>query len=338
MSGESQFCNDMIALVKTLLAIDAGGTSTRCALVSSDGDCLGYARTGSGNPVSSGHDSSVASISLAAEIALDRADGSDVEAVFIGMAGGGEAPRERLIAALRSLGVISPVHIEGDLLPIFCSGTLSQSGYALVAGTGATAIRVEDGGVDATADGLGWLLGDEGSGFWIGRRVAQAVLADVDGRGPHTSMTVPFFEQLGLSMTDETAEGRPEVVSSAMSRLYGEPPVKLARFSRLACETSDPVASAIIDEALDRLGNTLRTLFMPGLAGPIVLGGGLLSHNPSFVERLRQMWDTDPSVLHVVDDGLAGACVLAMRMAGMAVDEAMFARIRASMGVRSVAA
>ena len=43
--------------------------------------------------------------------------------------------------------------------------------------------------MSSVRDGLGWLLGDDGSGFWIGHRVARAVAAELDGRGPSTSLT-----------------------------------------------------------------------------------------------------------------------------------------------------
>jgi len=326
-------------LMKTFLAIDAGGTSTRCALVTDNGHCLGYARTGSGNPVSAGHDASVTSITLAAQQALSDHDPHDVEALFIGMAGGGQARVEAMAQALRAMGIQATLHVEGDLLPTFCSGTLSPVGYALVAGTGATGIRVADGEVARSSDGLGWLLGDVGSGFWIGRKVARAVLADLEGRGPHTAMTRPFLGHLGLSMGDESAEGRAEVVDQAVSRLYAEAPVKLARFSRLACEaTTDAVACEIVSEAITGLGTTLRTLFLPDVSGPIVLGGGLLSNNPGFVQRLSQIWERNPEEIHVVADGVVGACVLALRSTRIDVDDEVFARIRTTVSDRSAAA
>lgn len=55
----------------------------------------------------------------------------------------------------------------------------------LVAGTGAIAAEVRDLRLDRVADGHGWLLGDAGSGFWLGREAVRGLLADLDaGRAP----------------------------------------------------------------------------------------------------------------------------------------------------------
>ena len=78
--------------------------------------------------------------------------------------------------------------VESDLLAMFCAGSSDLDGHALVAGTGSAAIRVRGGEVEGVSDGSGWLLGDEGSGFWIGHHIVRAAVADLDGRGPWTGL------------------------------------------------------------------------------------------------------------------------------------------------------
>ena len=58
------------------LALDAGGTSTRAALVDAAGRCLGYGRAGGGNPTSAGIENAVAAAGQAAEAALAGTDGA----------------------------------------------------------------------------------------------------------------------------------------------------------------------------------------------------------------------------------------------------------------------
>ena len=185
----------------THLGIDAGGTSTRAVVVDPDGHCLGHGRSGSGNPISSGPHVAAASLREAAEQALAAAGlpGSAVGSTSVAMAGGSRIAEDDEVAAtirgaLVAAGVHASLAVEPDLLALYFSGTHEPSGYALVAGTGAAAVRVVEGEVVATCDGLGWLLGDGGSGFWIGREVVRAVCADLDGRGPSTALTPLLLE------------------------------------------------------------------------------------------------------------------------------------------------
>ena len=170
-------------------------------MLDSDGRCLGHGRSGSGNPISSGPHVAAASLRAAAEQALAAAGlpGSAVGSTSVAMAGGSRVAEDDEVAAtirgaLVAAGVHASLAVEPDLLALYFSGTHEPSGYALVAGTGAAAVRVVDGEVAATCDGLGWLLGDGGSGFWIGREVVRAVCADLDGRGPGTALTPLLLE------------------------------------------------------------------------------------------------------------------------------------------------
>src|SRR5918993_494438 len=69
------------------------------------------------------------------------------------------------------------------------AGAGASPGIVVISGTGAIAYGVSHHGVAARAGGWGPTLGDEGSGYWIGRRALAAVMRDADGRGPHTDLT-----------------------------------------------------------------------------------------------------------------------------------------------------
>ena len=184
-----------------LVAVDAGGTSTRAVVVDPAGHCLGYAVAGSGNPTAVGPQIAAASVAESVMGALVRAAMpiTRIRLVVLAMAGAGSpAVAAEVRPRLAGLGLDAPLVFESDLLATFFSGTHRLAGYAVIAGTGAGAIRVEDGRQAAVADGLGWLLGDEGSGFWIGQRVVRAALADLDGRGPSTALTPLLLARLGV--------------------------------------------------------------------------------------------------------------------------------------------
>src|SRR5262249_35118115 len=120
--------------------------------------------------------------------------------------------RGALLRALERLGVAPEfIGIEGDTDIAFAAapGT-PRDGLLLIAGTGAVAARIAHGRTAAVADGDGWLLGDQGSGFWIGRRAVPAVLAALGGRGAPPALTAAVLTRyLGAPDAAASAGNRP---------------------------------------------------------------------------------------------------------------------------------
>jgi glucosamine kinase len=309
------------------VAVDAGGTSTRAVVLDAAGHCLGYAVAGSGNPTAVGPETAAASVAASVTEALGSAKvpSTRVGSVVLAMAGAGSpsvAVEVRVLLA--GLGLDAPLVFESDLLATYFSGTHQPDGYAVISGTGAGAIRVEDGRQVAVADGLGWLLGDEGSGFWIGHRVVRAVLAELDGRGPETALTPLLLAQLGVAAP--SGPGDREPIVAALRALYGGPPVRLADHARLVFEVEeDMTAHRILDDAAVALERTLSAVRSPTVSGPVVLGGGILGHGGPLVDRLVAVHGV--AEVHVVADGALGVCVLTLRSAGTHVDAAIFQRL-----------
>ncbi|WP_052590419.1 N-acetylglucosamine kinase [Luteipulveratus mongoliensis] len=322
-----------------LLALDAGGTSTRAVVLDRSGTCLGYGRSGHGNPTAT-PDLAPISIREAAAAALrsGQLPGSAIELSMGAVAGGRDA--EHVVGeALLGAGIDAPCELASDVLALFTSGAAEQHGYALVAGTGAAAVRVADGEIVATADGLGWLLGDAGSGFWIGREVALAAVADLDG-GPSTGLTRLALEALEVTADlDEIGdEGRPVALEDLGDRVYAMPPVRLSRLAPAAFALkNDAVASDILQRAREALVATLRRVTVDDVDGPIVLGGTLLSRQQSFSDAVRHSLASsdDGRDVRVVDDGLVGAATLALRAAGITVDAATHDTVRSTLAALS---
>jgi glucosamine kinase len=314
-----------------LVAVDAGGTSTRTVVLDPAGGCLAFAVAGSGNPVAVGPEAAAASVTDSVTAALRKANvpGSRIRSVVLAMAGAGSPSVASQIARrLTDGGLEAPLVFESDLLATYFSGTHLPDGYAVISGTGAGAIRVEAGHQVAVADGLGWLLGDEGSGFWIGRRVVRAALAELDGRGPATALTPLLLARLG--MPAPSAPGDREPIVALVQALYAAPPVRLADHARLVFEVDgDETAGTILDDAATALARTLSAVRSPTVAGPVVLGGGILGHGRQLADRLAAACGAEQ--VHAVADGALGVCVLALRRAGTPVDAATFQGLKTSL-------
>lgn len=347
-------------------------------MLDSNGRTLGYGRAGSGNPTASGIEGAAAAVLTAARRAL-RSDATPTDpksSALIALAGSESAQFRHAVAALIGpLGFEGGVATEPDLAGMFFSGTFRQHGYGLIAGTGAVAARIEHGKLERVAGGAGWLLGDSGSGFWIGRRVLRAVTAAIDGLGPSTALTALVLGSLGLtadpgseqtntnhanttlaSSTDAhstlasstlansaeaSVQSRPRALFELIDAVYALPPVQLARFAPLAFQAqTDAVARDILTGAATALSDLLATVHDPRRGGELVVGGSVLTaglrNAPEIFGPPLAAVAPDVTVLSV-PDGLVGAAVLSLRHAGVAVDAALFSRLRAGIA-RSAAA
>jgi glucosamine kinase len=334
--------------MRKILAIDAGGTSSRAALLDESGACCGFGRAGAGNPTAVGPVAAVDALILAAERAMRHCQPPGIEDLLtvLALAGTATPPFVTVLEArLAALGLGGRTIIESDLLGTFHSGTALTEGYAVIAGTGAIAARVADGQIQTVKGGSGWLLGDIGSGFWIGRQVACSVVAALDGLGPATALTQLLLDTTGIERTGARSSGRPEELSRLISELYALRPVDLARFAPLVFDalegaTPDPVARSILDAAAEGIGGVLSAalkaeepgVIVPGVIVPgvIVLGGSVLAAGllraPALFTRHLQKVVGDAHLLPVAD-GVVGAAVLAIRHLGVGVDDALHRRL-----------
>lgn len=169
-----------------LLGIDAGGSATRVVLVA-DGQVT---RRFTAPPMNA----------LLSEGFMDRL------AELIGAAGATAAgvgmPGVRAPATAARLGAElarragCPVRVTGDG-ETACLGAFGGApGVAVFAGTGSGAMGY-DGERWARAGGHGFLLGDEGGGYWIGRAAASAALRFTDGMGGSARLRDAVVEAAG---------------------------------------------------------------------------------------------------------------------------------------------
>ncbi|AIY02416.1 hypothetical protein ART_2817 [Arthrobacter sp. PAMC 25486] len=340
--------------MRNFLAIDAGGTSTRAVLINSSGQCLGYGTAGGGNPVSRGFDAALAALLDASRKATGGTAG-EVAEVLVAMAGASlELPTHLFRDGFAELGLTGKVMIESDLLATFYSGTYHDDGLALIAGTGAVGARVVSSRLEAVTDGTGWLLGDNGAGFWLGREIVRAVAAALDGRGQATSLTLLVLAELGVTLDPgERTQGRLRAQQQLILKVYELPAIELSRFAPLVFQVKDDaVAQDIIDRAAQALTQTLLAAsragngpgeadgrqWQPG-AQPLVFGGSVLTKGgavaAAVVGRLSAAMPGagGPAGISpvLVEDGVVGASVMVLKRSGIQVDAPIFARIQQSL-------
>jgi glucosamine kinase len=269
-----------------VLGGDLGGTSTRVLVVGTDGRVRGRSTAAAGNPVSH-PDGAAAAFGDALRAALATVDPVRVEASVIGVAGV-SALRTASVAARfgrvwADAGLRCDPGYAADLEVAFAAGTPEPDGSVLVAGTGATAGAVTGRRLTRTADGHGWLLGDDGSGFWLGREAVRAALRALDAGEAPGRLAGAVLRELGA-----TERQRDQVIEAVHSR----PAVQLSALAPLvsaAYRDGDPEARSIVERAAAALLTTLGRIRDPGETTPIVLAGSLTSDTSPVGTTLRAL-------------------------------------------------
>ncbi|MBK3577416.1 ATPase [Streptomyces sp. MBT65] len=320
--------------VDLVVGLDAGGTRTRAVLAAAeDGRVLGEGGAGPGNALTVPVPRLTEHLVEAIGQAVPERARTRVVAVSGGFAGATAASTEEpghvnartaLTAALERLGIPADrLRVCSDIEAAFASAPGAPAdGLALVAGTGAVALRITDRRTTATVDGDGWLLGDDGSGFWIGRSAVRAALRMADGRGPTTVLARSVGQALGVpaealpGTADWSRAHRETYRMHVLPAVMSELPIRLARFAPLVVEAAgsvgdkDAVAGEILDEAAEQLTATVRAL-EPTPGERIVATGGLLGPEGPLTDPLTTRLHTLGLTLDWVPDGCRGAVALA---------------------------
>ena len=262
-----------------VIGIDAGGTKTVCLLADGDGRIVGESRARGANLQADGELEVEKVLHAVMEDAVGARD-LRPDAVCIGIAGVDRPKDSDAIAAImRRLGFRSRTLIVNDALVALVAGAGDQPGVVIVAGTGSIAYGRDADGRAARAGGWGYLLGDEGGGFWIARTALMAVVRQFDGRGPATALTDLVLRRMGVGAPAELIQA---VYDPGMQRraLAG-----MAVVVEQAAEAGDAVAREILRRAADELAaaaaSVISRLGMRGDAFPTILAGGVLLGMPS---------------------------------------------------------
>jgi N-acetylglucosamine kinase-like BadF-type ATPase len=291
---------------------DLGGTSTRILVTDLAGQPLGRGRAGGGNPTAHPATARDALASALAQ-ALRDVDPVRVRAGVLGMAGGGAlrdpSVRAAYDEAWRAAGLPGLPDVRSDVEIAFAAGSDATTGTVLVAGTGAVAGRVEAGRLVATTGGHGWLLGDEGSGFWLGREAVRAALRWVGS----DEEPGPLVRSV-LAVLPESDDARTALVQHA----YAGPPVALASLAPLvtaANDGGDPLAAEIVATGLAHLIALLDRLPTPSPGEPVVLAGALTERGTAIGHGLRRHLGQQGLDVLSAAEPVTGAAAIARRQA-----------------------
>ena len=262
-----------------IIGLDAGGTKTELLARNTSGET--FARIGPpANLQRLGPEATARVLADLIAEARRRFSGERVRGVCAGVAGAGrEADREALTERLRALlDDVPDLVIVSDARIALEGAFEGESGVIVIAGTGSMALARDRRGGSARAGGWGRLLGDDGSGYAVGRAGLRALAAAFDG-GPETRLRPLFAEAFDLRT--------PEAL---IRRVYAEgwSPAEAAPLVLEAAAAGDAVAAAVVAEETRRLARQVQWLVRRAgdLEPRFALIGGM-TRNAFYRERLR---------------------------------------------------
>jgi N-acetylglucosamine kinase-like BadF-type ATPase len=306
-----------------VMGVDGGATKTLAAVLDLRERTLHLGHGGPSNEDAVGSQAAVRELLRAADEAIEHAgvDAGELGAAVLAIAGTDTEDVARNVRAARNDAWL----VVNDVVAAWATATGGGPGVAAIAGTGSNVFGVGAAGTEARAwraGGWGHLLGDEGSGYWLGVQSIKAALRHRERSGPATALSdaLPAFF------------GEPSVEAVA-ARVYSKPLTKgeIAAFAietaKLA-ERGDAVARELYERGARELGEQIAAVIRQtglgessGAAGefPVGLIGSAFKAGRVFIQPLTDAIHACAPRARVGTVEMApvgGSLLLAARMCG----------------------
>lgn len=240
------------------IGIDGGGSTIRLVLLNRDHEPIAEHTGPTVNPSIVGREESASRIQSALHSLIAEAGTDPTQIVAVGAGVAGAAPShsgawlESVIAALLPDAKIT---VSADYEIALVGAVGKRQGVLVLSGTGSLAYGVNAAGESALVGGWGYLIGDEGSGYWFGAAALRAVVQAADGRGPETTLTPLILQELALQKPLEIIPWLYHAEVSRTREVAGLVPVLLE-----AAQTGDTVAQEIIQHGAEALAHAAQTV------------------------------------------------------------------------------
>ena len=251
------------------LGVDGGGTGCRVAVADETGRILGRGEAGPANV-----NTDVTGTRTHILAALEQAcAGHDIDAedlvAVLGLAGAGMSGP---VAQLARMLPFRACRIVNDAVTATTGALQGADGIVAVIGTGSV-FTCQKQGRFRQFGGHGFLLGDEGSGAVLGRRLLSAALRAHDGYAPLTPLLAAVLRELGGPEGIITFAGQSK-------------PAEFGAFAPRVISADDPAAAGIRAAAVEEVRALIRAI-QPDPALPLVFLGGLAAF---YAEALQDDW------------------------------------------------
>jgi len=302
--------------MKYILGFDCGATKSECAVADISGKILLREKGGPANFLVIGVEKASANIISLIKKCRVKLNCSEFEMIVIGAAGAGrkedaEKLRKTLTIKLKTKKiVVNSLEVIGDHEIALKAAFPKSGGCILIAGTGSIIYSKDSKGEIYRAGGFGRIIGDEGSGYSIGRKGIQVTSKYLDGRGKKTIIADLLLNQFKIDSPDKL-----------ITKIYKEN-LDIAVISKIVLQAAvrkDKIALKILDEESGELLKHIKAVKkkMKTDKFKISLTGSLLANRNVYSNLLRKKIKSSlPSVKIVKPkySAVEGAILIAKEM------------------------
>lgn len=275
-------------LITHYIGVDGGGTKTRFALFEKDGKRVGEIVLGTCHFAQIGFEAVGSLIKEGVDTLLDE-NKLEKEHVVVGLGLAGYGREQKVRSALETSleeALVDYLYVLANDVEVALYGALGgEDGIVIISGTGSIAFA-KQGDETIRCGGWGYLLGDEGSGYDMGRKTLSAFAKQADGRLPRG----PLYD---IIMQFYSLEHDFDLISKVVNNPSREQIASFSRFAFEAAKASDESAFEIFEACAKELATLANTL-ANDLVGEIPLSyiGGVFQSGHWILDPLKANLDS----------------------------------------------
>jgi len=300
--------------MKFYVGVDGGGTKTECVVTDDSGRLVGMSVAGPSGYHNVGVSTAISNLRTGVNAALSEAhlSSNEVSGAFLGLSC---VDSRRDASELRSkvVWVAREVMLEDDSTAALAGAFAGGPGIVALSGTGSVVRGINERNQKVRVGGWGYLIGDDGSAFDIGRQALARIASATDSATDDTLLSRALLNDYGVH--------EPEELVRAVN-MQEDPASRIASLAPLVSQTAsdgDAVSLEILEEAGTKLARLVitaaRRLKMYGKPYEVSRVGSVFESrfvSSAFDKELGTKWSSSIATTPVLRPSM-GAVLLAMR-------------------------
>lgn len=242
-----------------VLAVEGGGTKTNSVIADENGNIIAKSTTGPSNFLIVGFEKACENIIQGLQDCINNSkiNNSDLKVAMLGLTGAGrKLDQDNMRKAFKDYSVskgftFNSIIVDSDARISLEAAFPNKPGMILISGTGSIMFGKDGQGNLYRVGGWGRILGDEGSGFYIGKKGLISSIKQIDGRGEKTLLFDLISEKYNLNSLET-------IIKSIYTDNFDI--AKIAPLVFEAAEKDDKIAKEILNEAADELLLHIETM------------------------------------------------------------------------------
>ncbi len=317
-----------------VIGVDGGGTKTEFVLLDSSGNVIGRTKGESTNYQAMGGKRLKEELlrGFTTLMSSTNVSPNKIDQLFLGLAGAGrESDKKEIVELFGDTEFAKRITVDSDAKVALAGAFGVGPGIIIISGTGAICFGKNNEGKIVRSGGWGYLLGDEGSGYFIGREAIIASLKDLDGRGEKTKLRKRLEEHFNLSSIDQII---PHIYQNRIDH------VAIANLAPIVFEQAnhdDTIAEEIVRRTGKELGILAKAvaqrLNFENDEIKVALIGSIFKHKDVLINEIsKELYEISWNI-EISDPMFApqfGAALLALQNSGIEINEMLLKNLQYS--------